>query len=125
MVMFMLMMMQFFSVFYQDLLPEHFGTTLYSLRVSFDSYLAAFSFGVFDGITDPMKIGYLGNADKYFFYLLLIAVLFVTNILLFNFMVAILSEKYEEATALGKFNFKCSLFNYSERFLLAFQDPSC
>lgn len=46
----------------------------------------------------------------------------MTNILMLNFMVAILSESYALMTELGSFNFKCVLYEYCERYILAFAD---
>ena len=52
-----------------------------------------------------LKISF-GILDKYIFYILYVVELFFTNILLFNFMVAILSEKYEIENERGSFSFK-------------------
>lgn len=50
--------------------------------------------------------------------------LFLLNILLLNFMVAILSSTYSEMLESGSFMYKCSLYEYCERFLIAFKNKS-
>ena len=49
--------------------------------------------------------------------------IYVANIFLLNYLVAILSTIYEEMDeGPGEFQFKCYMYNYIERYEIAFQD---
>ena len=48
--------------------------------------------------------------------------LFLLSILLLNFMIAILSTTYGLMLESGSFMYKCSLYEYCERFMIAFSD---
>jgi len=41
-----------------------------------------------------------------------------------NFMIAILSTTYENMLESGSFQYKCSLFEYCERYMIAFEEES-
>jgi len=56
------------------------------------------------------------------FTIIQIGNLFIINILMLNFMVAILSTSYEEMLESGSFKYKCALFDYCERYMIAFSD---
>ena len=48
--------------------------------------------------------------------------IFIVNILLLNFMIAILSNTYGEMLESGNFLYKCSLYEYCERYMTGFKD---
>jgi hypothetical protein len=47
---------------------------------------------------------------------------FFTNIILMNYLIAILSSTYEKMRQSGVFSFKVNLYQYCERYLIAFND---
>lgn len=47
---------------------------------------------------------------------------FFTNIILMNYLIAILSSTYEKMKQSGVFSFKQNLYSYCERYILAFSD---
>ncbi len=47
---------------------------------------------------------------------------FFTNIILMNYLIAILSSTYSKMRESGIFSFKVNLYQYCERFLIAFKD---
>lgn len=66
---------------------------------------------------------YGGVSNLEFAYtIVMILHLFIINILLLNFMVAILSTTYGDMLESGSFLYKCSLFQYCEKYMIAFQD---
>lgn len=56
------------------------------------------------------------------FSLTMICNLFLAHILLLNFMIAILSKVYGIMLEQGKFKYKCSLYNFCERYMIAFEE---
>ena len=65
---------------------------------------------------------YEGTDNKWelIFTGLMILNLFFIFILLLNFMVAILSTTYGTMLEEGQFKYKCALYNYCERYMIAF-----
>jgi hypothetical protein len=56
--------------------------------------------------------------------ILLIGHVFFSNILLMNYLIAILSTTYENMKQSGIFKYKVNLYQYCERFMIAFSDRS-
>jgi len=54
--------------------------------------------------------------------LLIIGHVFFSNILLMNYLIAILSRTYENMKQSGIFRYKVNLYQYCERFMIAFND---
>jgi len=54
--------------------------------------------------------------------ILLIGHVFFSNILLMNYLIAILSTTYENMKQSGIFRYKVNLYKYCERFMIAFND---
>ncbi len=54
--------------------------------------------------------------------LLTIFTVFFANILLMNYLIAILSTTYDKMKESGVFRYKCNLYQYCERFMVAFED---
>jgi hypothetical protein len=50
--------------------------------------------------------------------------IYIANIFLLNYLVAILSTVYEEMMEKGEFKFKCYRYKYIERYKIAFQDKT-
>jgi hypothetical protein len=48
--------------------------------------------------------------------------IYVANIFMLNYLVAILATVYEEMTEVGEFAFKCCKYWYIERYMIAFKD---
>jgi hypothetical protein len=58
------------------------------------------------------------------FSILQIVYVFFGNILLMNYLIAILSTTYENMKQTGIFKYKVNLYQYCERFMIAFEDKS-
>ncbi len=58
------------------------------------------------------------------FSILLIVYVFFGNILLMNYLIAILSTTYENMKQTGIFKYKVNLYQYCERFMIAFDEKS-
>lgn len=56
--------------------------------------------------------------------LLTIFTVFFANILLMNYLIAILSTTYENMRESGVFRYKCNLYQYCERYMIAFTDDA-
>lgn len=70
---------------------------------------------------------YTGTKDGfqemiYTFWLLIH--LFMANILLLNFLIAILSSTYGDMLESGKFQYKRAKFTYCERYMIALKEPN-
>ena len=66
--------------------------------------------------------GYSYNGSgkaEYFYTVLIIFHIFIANILLLNYMIAILSQSYVDMLDLGSFMYKCSLYEYCEKYMIA------
>ena len=67
---------------------------------------------------------YIGSANQENIYSVLIILnLFISSILLLNFMIAILSTTYGQLLESGSFKYKCQLFQYCEIYLTAMKEP--
>jgi hypothetical protein len=56
--------------------------------------------------------------------ILLMGHVFFSNILLLNYLIAILSTTYDNMRETGIFKYKVNLYQYCERFMIAFEDRS-
>jgi hypothetical protein len=54
--------------------------------------------------------------------LLTVFTVFFANILLMNYLIAILSTTYDKMKESGVFKYKCNLHTYCERYLIAFNE---
>lgn len=54
--------------------------------------------------------------------LLTIFTVFFANILLMNYLIAILSTTYENMKESGIFKYKCNLYTFCERYMVAFNN---
>ena len=74
---------------------------------------------------DAMMGGYtyIGvKEDEAVYTLIIIFHIFVINILMLNYMIAILSSTYGEMLESGSFLYKCALYEYCERYMIAFSE---
>lgn len=97
-----------FTTLYQDYNEDKYGNLSTSFRTLFDTALAVYDY-------DGMGSRNLSHS------ILLIFVAFLTNILLLNFIIAILSTTYENMKETGIFRYKSNLFKYCEKYLIAFR----
>ena len=68
---------------------------------------------------------YTGMEGRVLSYsILLISHVFFANIILMNYLIAILSTTYENMKQSGIFRYKVNLYQYCERFMTAFSEPS-
>lgn len=96
-----------FSCLYQDNNQDVYGKIFSSFEQNFLNMLGSYQ--------------YTGAAKQELLFTgLTLAHIFIVNILLLNFMVAILSTTYGDMLESGAFMYKCSLFEYCERYLYAF-----
>jgi hypothetical protein len=49
---------------------------------------------------------------------------FVFNVIFVNYLIAVMATAYEQMSMAGSFMYKVNLFNYCERFLIAFDNPA-
>lgn len=96
-----------FTTLYQDYNEDKYGDLSKSFQTLFDTAMAAYDY-------DGMGSRNLSHS------ILLIFVAFLTNILLLNFVIAILSTTYENMKESGIFKYKTNLFKYCEKYLIAF-----
>lgn len=106
---YLLIIASVFTTLYQDVNPNKFGGMAMSLKTLYDSTM-----GVYD---------YIGMKDREFqFSILQIIHIYFANILLMNFLIAILSYTYENMQQISVFKYKVNVYQYCERYLIAFKD---
>ena len=68
---------------------------------------------------------YLGNGASSVQTMFIIQLqVFVFNVILINYLIAVMATAYEQMSAAGSFMYKVNLFNYCERFLIAFNNEA-
>ena len=107
MIIYIIAMTQIFSTLFQDIAPQ-FATLFLSVRTTFDTMIGVYAY---EGTDNKWELIFTG---------LMILNLFFIFILLLNFMVAILSTTYGTMLEEGQFKYKCALYNYCERYMIAF-----
>ena len=101
---------QLFSTLFQDI-NEDFSSLFGSFQVVYNGIIGAYSYG--------------GSGDKELLYSAITVLhLFFLFILLLNFMIAILSTTYGSMLESGSFKYKCSLYEYCERYMIAFEEEN-
>ena len=98
-----------FTTLYQDQLSTNYGSLILSFRTLYDAGLAVYSF---KGMENQEVIHSL----------LLVLHVFLTNVLLLNYLIAILSTTYENMQQSGIFKYKVNLYRYCERYMNAFEE---
>ena len=98
-----------FYTLYTDTNSEKFSTFLYTMRYLFSAMLGDFNY---DG---------MGSREQSYSILLVIH-LFFSCILLLNYLIAILATVYEIMKDYGDFNFRSSVFQYTEKYTIPLKD---
>jgi len=106
---FVVLMASVFTTLYQDTNPIKFGGLALTIRTLFDACLANYDYDNMPG----REISYS---------CLIIFHVFMANILLMNYLIAILSTTYDGMKQNGVFKFKVALYTYCERFIAAFRE---
>jgi hypothetical protein len=106
---FILIMASIFTTLYQDTNAEKYGGLALTVRTLFDAAIGQYDFSGMQGRDISHSV-------------LLIFHVFCSNILLMNYLVAILSTTYENMKQTGVFRYKVNLYQYCERFIKAFSD---
>ncbi|CDW75745.1 UNKNOWN [Stylonychia lemnae] len=108
---FIVIMSSIFTTLYQDISPEKFGSLTTTVRTLFDAALAVYSYDGLGGRTLSYSV-------------LMIFHVFFSNVLLLNYLIAILSTTYENMKQSGIFKYKKNLYQYCERFITCFEEPA-
>jgi len=107
---FILIMASIYTTLFQNVNPELYGGFGLTSRALFDSTLGNFELGE-------------GNGDRELTHTILtIGTVFFSNVMLLNYLIAILSTTYNNMRETGIFKYKCNLFYYCERYSIAFSD---
>jgi hypothetical protein len=108
---YMILTASVFTTLYQDQLAPNYGNLLLSIRTLFDAGLAVYS--------------YKGMENKELQHSILIILhVFITNVLLLNYLIAILSTTYENMKQSGIFKYKVNLYMYCETYMQSFFEGS-
>ena len=109
---FLCIMASVFTTLYQDYNSDKYGSLAVSFRSLFDTAMAVYDY-------NNMGTRELSHS------ILLVFVAFMSNILLLNFVIAILSTTYENMKESGIFKYRTNLFRYCDRYLISFGSPLC
>lgn len=102
------LMSAIFCTVYQNVNPSRYGDIWTSITSIFDGFLASYTYGS------------VKNYELEHMVLIIIHI-FAGNIVLFNYLIAILSSTYGELLESGQFQFKVKLYRYCERYITAHQ----
>ena len=91
--------------------PDKYGGLAITVRTLFDAAIGQYDYDGMGGRNVSHSI-------------LMIFHVFFSNILLMNYLIAILSTTYENMKETGIFKYKVNLYQYCERFMIAFSDSS-
>ena len=108
---FILIMSSIFATLYQDNFPEKYGGLAKTVTTLFNGVVAQYWYD-----DEEMKGRVISHSMLTIFHV------FFTNIILMNYLIAILSSTYSKMKQSGIFSFKVNLYQYCERFLTAFKD---
>ena len=98
-----------FTTLYQDVCPDKYGSIITSYRILYDAGIGTYDYSWMDArVLDHSA-------------LFMIHTVFM-NILLLNYLVAILSTTYENMQQSGIFKYKINLYNYCESYMCAFKE---
>jgi hypothetical protein len=100
---YLFLMASIFTTLYQDTNPAAYGGLSLSVRTLYDAALAVYN--------------YKSLEDKELTHsVLLMTHVFISNILLLNYLIAILTTTYEKMKQTGVFKYKVNLYMYCERY---------
>eukprot|EP00347_Sterkiella_histriomuscorum_P019128 403342842 len=108
---YLILVASIFTTLFYEPEPEHFGSITISIRVLFDAFLGSYQY-----TTNP--------AYEKSFSVLMMTHVFVSNVFLLNFLVAILSTVYEVMIDLGEFHYKSNRYQYIEKYSIPMLDTS-
>lgn len=98
-----LLMASIFTTLYQDTNPSAYGGLTLSVRTLYDAAIAVYQYKQMGDYELTHSI-------------LLMSHVFLSNILLLNYLIAILSTTYEKMKQTGIFQYKVNLYLYCERY---------
>lgn len=104
---FILIMASVFTTLYQDTNPDKYGGLTPTIKTLFNDAMGVFDYDGMEGREISHSV-------------LTIFTVFFSNILLLNYLVAILSTTYDNMKESGIFRYKVNLYQYCERFIIAF-----
>lgn len=107
---YMAIMSSVFETLFIDVDGDNFGTFVLSFRSLFSAMMGDFSYDN-------------AGSRETSFSIFMIVHLFISSILLLNYLIAILSTVYQVMRDFGDFSFKAGLYSYCERYLIPFNDP--
>lgn len=99
-----------FTTIFQDLDPSY-ATFKISIRTLFDGLMASYGYKNFGGLE-----------KEYLHMIMLILHIGMANILMLNYLIAILSDAYSRMLDRGKFLFKVYLYQYCERYMVGLKN---
>jgi hypothetical protein len=105
-------MSSIFTTLYQNSYPDLFGNLAITARFLYDATIGSYAY---DGIDGDRALS---------FSILLTFHTFMGNVFLLNYLIAILSTTYETLLTSGIFMYKVNLYQYCERYIIAFEDKS-
>ena len=94
---FIIIMSSIFTTLYQDINPERFGSLTVTVRTLFDAAMAVYNYDGMGGRTLSYSV-------------LMVFHVYFSNVLLLNYLIAILSTTYENMKQSGIFKYKKNLF---------------
>ena len=108
---FILIMSSVFATLYQDNDPAGYGGLAITVTTLFNGVVAQYSYD-----DDQMQGRIISHSILMIFHVCF------TNIILLNYLIAILSSTYGAMRVSGTFSFKVNLYQYCERYMNAFKD---
>ena len=117
---YLLLMGTIFTTLFSKPMPDAYGDISTSLRTLYDALMGTYTYvDAVDGMEEDV-----GNAYKLSNSILTMLHVFLANIFLLNFLVAILSTVYEIMQEHGEFAFKCNKYEFIEKYSIAMLDPN-
>jgi hypothetical protein len=107
---YLLLMASIFTMLFSSVMPDEYGSMVMSLRTLFDGMLGSYNY-----TEDEAYL--ISNS------ILTMVHVFLSNIFLLNFLVAILSTVYEIMMEHGEFSFKSNKYQFIEKYSLPLMDP--
>lgn len=105
---YLLIVASIFTVVFREVKPDEFGDLGLSFRVLFDTVLGSYNYEI-----DHKRIA---------LSILLGTHALISHVILLNYLIAILVTSYNRYRCSGVFNYKCNMFSYSERYMVALED---
>lgn len=100
-----------FTTLFSNANPEKYGEVIVTMRTLYDAFIGSYDYEVPDNVLMSFSI-------------LMMVHVFVANIFLLNYLVAILSTVYEAMFEGGEFQYKSKKYKFIEKYSVAFLDPN-